>query len=167
MAVAPFALDLLLATVRERSTGIDSHIHGELHWRTVGASGLWLARSLDGVDRQVVLLFALLHDAMRLNDGHDPEHGRRAAVFAGELGADGLLGIAAPQVELLLHACAEHADGTVSDDPTVGACWDADRLDLPRVGITPRPELFSTDVARNGAHHWTEAPAWDELFAPL
>ena len=158
MAVAPFALDPLLAAVRERSTGIDSHIHGELHWRTVGANGLWLAGSLEAADTQVVLLFALLHDTMRLNDGHDPEHGRRAAAFAGELHAEGLLGIAASQLDLLVHACAEHADGTVSTDPTVGACWDADRLDLPRVGITPRPELFSTDVARSGAHRPAEAP---------
>src|SRR6188472_2724578 len=70
MALAPFTLDPLLAAVRARSTGIGSHIHGELHWRTVGANGLRLARSLDGVDTRVVLLFALLHDTMRLNDGH-------------------------------------------------------------------------------------------------
>jgi uncharacterized protein len=167
VAVAPFALDPLLAAVRERSTGIDSHIHGELHWRTVGANGLWLARSHEGIDTQVVFLFALLHDTMRLNDGHDPEHGRRAAVFAGELHADELLRIATPQLDLLLHACAEHADGTVSTDPTVGACWDADRLDLPRVGITPRPELFSTDTARRNVHRPTGAPTWAELFGRL
>ena len=142
-------------------------IHGELHWRTVGANGLWLARALECVDTQVVLVFALLHDTMRLNDGHDPEHGRRAAVFAGELYAEGLLGIMASQLDKLLHACAEHADGTVSTDPTVGACWDADRLDLPRVGITPRPELFSTDVARSGTRRPSEAPAWAELFGRL
>ena len=167
VAVAPFALDPLLAAVRARSTGIGSHIHGELHWRTVGANGLWLARSLDGVDTQVVLLFALLHDTMRLNDGHDPEHGRRAAAFASALYTVELLGIAAPQLDVLVHACAEHADGTVSTDPTVGACWDADRLDLPRVGITPRPELFSTEIARNSADHPAEAPSWEELFGRL
>lgn len=167
VAVSPFALDPLLAAVRERSTGIDSPIHGELHWRTVGANGLWLAGSVEGVDTQVVFLFALLHDTMRLNDGHDPEHGRRAATFAAELDAAGLLGIAAPQLGLLVHACAEHADGTVSTDPTVGVCWDADRLDLPRVGITPRPELFSTDAARSGAHPLAEAPDWAELFGHL
>jgi uncharacterized protein len=167
MAVAPFALDPLLAAVRERSTGIDSRIHGELHWRTVGANGLWLAHSLESADTRVVLLFALLHDTMRLNDGHDPDHGRRAAAFAGELHAEGQLGIAASQLDLLVHACAEHADGTVSSDPTVGACWDADRLDLPRVGITPRPELFSTDAARSGDHPPAEAASWSELFGRL
>jgi len=167
LGVAPFALDPLLAAVRERSTGIGSHIHGELHWRTVAANGLWLARSLEGVDMHVVVLFALLHDTMRQNDGHDPEHGRRAAAFAGALHTEGLLGITAEQLDDLLHACAEHADGTVSTDPTIGSCWDADRLDLPRVGIRPRPELFSTDAARNSALRPAAAPAWAELFGGL
>ncbi|MDQ3066031.1 MAG: hypothetical protein M3R12_02605 [Actinomycetota bacterium] len=167
MSVAPFALEPLLTEVRARSTGIASHIHGEVHWRTVGANGLWIAESLEDADTEVIFLFALLHDTMRLNDGHDPEHGRRAAAFAGELHAEGLLGIEASQLELLLHGCAEHADGTVSTSPTVGACWDADRLDLPRVGITPRPELFSTDVARSGTHHSGESPSWGELFGSL
>jgi uncharacterized protein len=167
MAVAPFALDPLLAAVRERSTGMQSEIHGELHWRTVGANGLWLAGRLDGADARVVLLFALLHDTMRLNDGQDPEHGRRAASFARELHTEGLLAIMASQLDLLLQACAEHADGTVSTDPTVGACWDADRLDLPRVGVTPRPELFSTDAARSGAPPPGDPSTWPELFGRL
>lgn len=167
MAIAPLALDPLLAAVRERSTGIDSRIHGELHWRTVGTNGLWLARSLDGVDTQVVLLFALLHDTMRQNDGHDPEHGHRAAAFAAELHVEGLLGITASQLDLLLRACAQHADGAVSTDPTIGSCWDADRLDLPRVGKTPRQEFLSTEVARNGAGHPADVPAWAELFGRL
>ena len=167
VAVAPFALDPLLMVVRERSTGIGSHIHGELHWRTVGANGLWLAGSVDDVDIQVVVLFALLHDTMRQNDGHDPEHGRRAAAFADELHMEGMLGIAPSQLDVVMHACAEHADGTVSTDPTIGSCWDADRLDLPRVGVTPRPELFSTETARSGAHPSAEPPAWAELFGRL
>ncbi len=167
VAVAPFALDPLLTVVRDRSTGIDSHIHGELHWRTVAANGLWLAGSVDDVDIRVVVLFALLHDTMRQNDGHDPEHGRRAAAFADELHMEGVLGIAASKLDVLMHACAEHADGTVSTDPTVGSCWDADRLDLPRVGVTPRPELFSTDIARSRAHRPGEPPEWAELFGQL
>lgn len=158
-----FELETLLAAVRTRSTGIGSEIHGELHWRTVGANGLWLARSLEGVDTRVVFLFALLHDTMRLDDGHDPQHGRRAATFAAELHGEGLLGISVSQLDALLHACAEHADGTVSTDRTVGSCWDADRLDLPRVGITPRPELLSTDVARNRAQTYDDPPGWAEL----
>ena len=31
---------------------------------------------------------------------------------------------------------------------TLQACWDADRLDLGRVGITPLPHLLCSDAAR-------------------
>ena len=96
----------------------------------------------------MIFLFALLHDTMRENEHRDPGHGPRAAAFALELYESGLLGISGTQLEQLTYACAEHADGLVSSDPTVAACWDADRLDLPRVGIMPRPDLFSTELAR-------------------
>jgi hypothetical protein len=69
MTGAPLALTPLLTKVRARSTGIGSHIHGELHWRTVGANGLWLAEPLDEADTYVIFLFALLHDSMRESDG--------------------------------------------------------------------------------------------------
>ncbi|MGZ8688306.1 MAG: hypothetical protein ACXWZP_07745, partial [Gaiellaceae bacterium] len=120
-------LEPLLGEVRARSTGIGSLVHGELHWRTVGANGLWLAEPLEGADPLVIFLFALLHDSRRENDSIDPEHGPRAAALAGRLHVDGLLAVTAAQLELLQHACFEHTNGKVSDDPTVGACWDADR----------------------------------------
>jgi uncharacterized protein len=33
---------------------------------------------------------------------------------------------------------------------TVQACWDADRLDLWRVGVTPDPLRLATQIARSG-----------------
>lgn len=167
MTAAPFALEPLLGEVRARSTGIGSQVHGELHWRTVGANGLWLAETLDGADLHVIFLFALLHDSMRLNDWIDPEHGPRAAAFAGELHAEGLLRLDGGRLDRLRHACHEHTNGLVSDDPTVGACWDADRLDLPRVGITPNPDLFSTARAHEGPPALGEPPGWLELYTRL
>ncbi len=164
MPGSPLALEPLLTEVRARSTGIGSRIHGELHWRTVGANGLWLAEPLDGADTLVIFLFALLHDSMRENDSVDPEHGPRAAAFAGELHDEGLLAITAEQLDLLQHACVEHANGFVSTEPTVGACWDADRLDLPRVWITPDPALLSTERARNGTRPAGTPPDWAGLY---
>ena len=158
-------LEPLFAEVRARSTGIDSHVHGELHWRTVGANGLWLAEPLNGADALVIFLFALLHDSMRVNDSVDPEHGPRAAAFAGELHAEGVLFATAAQLETLQYACFEHTNGLVSSDPTVGACWDADRLDLPRVGIQPDPARFSTERAHEGPPVITELPTWKSLYA--
>ena len=164
MSAATIELGPLLAAVRERSAFTESPRHGEVHWRTVGANGLWLAESLQAGDTRVIFLFALLHDSMRENEHRDPEHGPRAAAFALELHESGLLGISGAQLELLAHACAEHADGLVSSDPTVAACWDADRLDLPRVGVVPRPDLFSTELARSVSYRQVSPPTWDELL---
>jgi uncharacterized protein len=164
MEGAALELKRLLTEVRARSTGVGSHVHGELHWRTVGANGLWLAERLDGADTLVIFLFALLHDSMRVNDSIDPEHGPRAAAFAGELHAEGLLGTTPAQLETLRYAIFEHTNGLVSDDQTVGVCWDADRLDLPRVGIQPDPARFSTARALDGPPALGELPDWLELF---
>ena len=44
-----------------------------------------------------------------------------------------------------------HSDGIQEGDATVRTCWDADRLDLPRVGIHPDPERLYTAPARHPA----------------
>ena len=41
------------------------------------------------------------------------------------------------------------ADGFTDADLTVQVCWDADRLDLGRVGIEPIPEKLCTEPARD------------------
>jgi len=60
------------------------------------------------------------------------------------------------RLELLEHAIRHHTGGRTSDDPTVGTCWDADRLDIGRVGIIPHERYMSTERARrllSGAVH--------------
>jgi len=52
---------------------------------------------------------------------------------------------------LLEHAVRHHTSGLISDDPTIGACWDADRLDIGRVGITPSPDYMSTACGKEMA----------------
>lgn len=49
---------------------------------------------------------------------------------------------------MLREACIGHSDGHIKAVPTVQACWDADRLDLGRVGIIPTARYLCTDVAR-------------------
>ncbi len=136
----------LLEAVLARSTSHTSSLHGLAHWERVRENGFALAGATDGADLEVVDLFALFHDSMRVNDGRDPDHGRRGSALARELA--GLLPLEQRQLEQLTTACDGHTDGFVTDDPTVGACWDADRLDLPRVGITPDARLLSTAAAR-------------------
>jgi uncharacterized protein len=96
----------------------------------------------------VVELFAFLHDSCRQNDGHDPEHGARAADFARSL--HGLaFTLTDNELVVLLVACQGHTHGRNSDNVTVQTCWDADRLDLGRVGIRPLAERLCTETARN------------------
>ena len=139
----------LLNEVLARSTGRDSSVHGEEHWRRVAAAGAFLCERTPGADPAVVFLFSLLHDAMREKDGDDPGHGERGAVLASELRREGLYDLPDDAAERLREACEDHDAGETSEDPTVGVCWDADRLNLWRVGTRPNPALLSTAAARD------------------
>jgi uncharacterized protein len=141
-------LDALLAEVRAGSALRHSSVHGEQHWRAVAQAGLVLCRELPRADAEVVFLFALLHDARRENENVDPLHGPRAAALANELAQTGAVALSAPRLALLEEACTLHDTGAVSANATVGACFDADRLNLWRVGWTPDPALLSTEPAR-------------------
>jgi len=144
--------DHVLALVLEEATARLDSIHGLEHWARVERNGLWLARQT-GADSWLITLFALFHDAMRVNDHHDPDHGPRAADLAAGIGHEAL-GISPEQLEVLCRACRGHTRELHSEDPAVATCWDADRLDLPRAGITPKPRFFSTvlgrELARSG-----------------
>ena len=69
---------------------------------------------------------------------------------------------------LLAFACEEHTNGGIGPDPTVGVCWDADRLNLWRVGIIPDPRFLSTKRRSEERIGWArglqqEQFAWAEL----
>lgn len=123
-----------------------SSIHCPDHWRRVEQNGLMLAAS-NGADVDIVRLFAVLHDSKRWNENMDPEHGPRGARFAVRLRGE-LFEMDDERFEILTRAIERHADGLLSDDGTIGTCWDADRLDLGRVGMKPAARLLSTDAAR-------------------
>lgn len=148
---------LVLARAKSAFALSKTGIHGPAHWARVRANGLRLAKQT-GADTTVVELFALLHDSQRFNEGHDPEHGQRAALnivdnagwYITNAGLDG------DQLTALLIACSCHSLGatTIGNAAllnTVLTCWDADRLDLGRIGIRPDPDLLCTDAARDPA----------------
>jgi uncharacterized protein len=83
----------------------------------------------------LVELFAVLHDVARVDEGHDPEHGRRAAALVAR--ENGWLCLSPDRLALLMDAIARHPDGARSDDLTTRICWNADRMDLVRIGVTP------------------------------
>jgi uncharacterized protein len=136
--------DDYLEIVLPHATRPESPDHGVEHWQRVAVRGAALAAQTPGADPDVVAAFAALHDSQRQNEFADPRHGLRAAMVL--IGID--LGLTREQRVKLVVALVGHDEGRTSDDPTIGVCWDADRLDLPRVGIIPDPDLLSTDAAR-------------------
>jgi uncharacterized protein len=125
----------------------DSPVHGERHWCRVAHAAARIVGETPGADPLVVLLFALVHDSQRVYEKFDAWHGWRAARLSRAL-LEGSGLVSDAQLEKLSYALEFHDEGLVSDDPTVGVCWDADRLCLWRVGVTPNPALLSTEAAR-------------------
>ncbi len=121
-------------------------------------NGLRLAE-LTGADVAVVQLFAVFHDARRVNEGHDPGHGTRGALLARQLRGE-LFQLDDHAFALLDYACRYHTDGRTDGDVTVQTCWDADRLDLGRVGMRPHPQYLCTEAAKDPALiNWADGRA--------
>ena len=124
-------------------------IHGIAHSRRVYNFGTILSQkntSIYGkpVDIAVVRWFAYLHDCQRMFDGYDIEHGPRAAVFIDNIRKSYLKELSDEQIAKLKQACRLHTTEHKTGDLTIDTCFDADRLDLTRVGITPDPNRMAT-----------------------
>jgi len=142
----PSTVTVVLQSVLEEYALHPNGVHGVVHWARVFENGLVLAEK-SGANVEVVKLFAILHDSRRLNDGHDPEHGPRAAQLALELRGQ-LIDLPDHEFGLLCKACEGHTHERTHPDITIQTCWDSDRLDLGRVGITPHPSRLCTDFAK-------------------
>lgn len=139
----------LIAVIRDRYQ-LDWHgIHGVSHWARVRLNGLKLS-ARTGAIPEIVELFAFLHDSCRVDDGFDREHGWRAARFATSLLGTHIF-LPDRQFDLLLQACGGHTVSDPHHNVTVQTCWDADRLDLGRVGIVPDPMRLCTAAAQDQA----------------
>jgi hypothetical protein len=103
---------------------------------------------------------------------HGPAHWSRVRRFGMDVVVPAVFGALSPdQTETLRAAIRYHSDGMTARQAfdagllpqaawepellvaTVGCCWDADRLDLPRVGILPEASLMSTAS-------WRGVPSW-------
>jgi uncharacterized protein len=161
--------EALIEFVRRASPNARGRCHGEVHWFGVAKTGLQLLRSGTGADPAVVFCFALLHDVL---DGYcRTTHGQLAAQVAlrmSEPGEYNYLRFDQRRNDLLCQALVAHSLGRVSDDPTIGTCWDADRLQLVRFGRTVDPALLSTATAKLIAKQGVEVPStvtWRGLIA--
>ena len=121
-------------------------LHGISHWDRVYENGQKLITH--DVNPLVVGLFAYLHDSCRKHNGEDLEHGVRAAEWIETIRESLLADVSDKEIELLKRACRLHTTAHKTGDPTIDGCFDADRLDLWRVGVTPDPGRLATEKGK-------------------
>ncbi len=141
-------MEKIIKYIEKHMNGYASPDHGLKHWRSVEKLGNYLA-DINGADKKIVTLFAYMHDLGREHDDEDAEHGKRSALIVQELFDKKIINITPEQYKKLIYACQFHPlEMAQSDDITIQTCWDADRLDLWRVGIEPDPKLLFTKEAK-------------------
>ena len=128
--------------------------HGIDHWDRVYTNGQLLITQK--VNPLVVGLFAYLHDFCREDDGNDLQHGPRAAAFIDTVRDTLLVDVSDEEIQLLKEACRLHTVADKTGNPTVDTCFDADRLDLRRVGIIPDPARMATKKGKELARMQSE-----------
>jgi len=121
--------------------------HGLEHWMRVLINGRLLAEE-NGADVEVIEHFALIHDVMRESEDLDLYHGSRAADFIKSI-AGTWIRLDDQQLRKLMNACRYHSVGRLDPDTTIQTCWDADRLDLGRVGKHPKKTYLGSRLARD------------------
>ena len=120
--------------------------HGASHWARVLLNGVQLCAITDA-DPSIVTMFSVFHDSRRVNDLHDPPHGKRGGALARRM-LRGRPGWDEDRIKILCEACDKHTSVKHHRNVTIQTCWDADRLDLPRIGAT---------VDRSYLGAWTDA----------
>lgn len=135
--------------------------HGVEHWDRVARFGRMLYQK--GADMDVILAFAYLHDAERRNNAEDIEHGKRASELIDRIRKTELRALSDEQIVKLKLACKLHTTEHRTGDLTIDTCFDADRMDLLRVGIIPSPERMAT---KQGAELVTD-PYYEKYYEEL
>ena len=121
--------------------------HGIEHWLRVLINGREIAKRIS-VNLKVIELFALIHDCRRWNELEDSLHGQRAAEFCDTL-KNRWFAFDDTDLRLLRTACRYHTNENFHPNATVQACWDADRLDLGRIGIRPSKERLGAYLEKH------------------
>jgi len=147
MAIPDLITSEFIETIRAHYRLHWEGIHGYAHWLRVCENGLRLAE-INGANPRIITYFAFSHDSQRHSDGFDLQHGPRAVVFIRNF-LRPLIKLDSGEFDLLLAACDQHTGGKNHADISVMTCWDADRLDLMRVGIRPNPKYLCTEAARD------------------
>jgi uncharacterized protein len=122
--------------------------------------------NLTGANWHVVELFAFFHDSRRLKEHVDDGRGACGTALASRLKGS-VFDATDEEMDLLHFACVHYSDGMTLGNTTLLTYWDADRLDLGRVGITlkgkyPGTEAAQTDVVMSKANR--RAQAWCDVY---
>jgi uncharacterized protein len=66
-----------------------------------------------------------------------------------------LIALSDGDLERLVYACVHHSRDITQAEITVQTCWDADRLDIGRIGVKPRARYLCTSAAKDpGIIEW-------------
>lgn len=136
----------IIDQILKDATVHQSGCHGMTHWNKV-AEYARIVAAHESIDEWFLLLFAYFHDCQRLNDGRDLEHGPRAAEYLMTWTPESL-SLSEEEQHRLAFACRYHTREIPTEDKTIHACWDCDRLDIGRVGITVNPDFLFTKTAK-------------------
>jgi len=142
-------MEKIIEYIKLKARLFNSPIHGIKHWKNVEKIGMYLCER-NNADRELVKTFAYIHDIGRLNEDEDFGHGKRSVEIAKEMVENKIItSLDENQLQKLYYACEYHSkEDAKSDDITIQTCWDADRLDLWRLMITPKKELLFTDAGK-------------------
>ncbi len=143
----------------------NSVLHGVAHWSRVHRYGLLLAESLRLTETQklAIVLFAWTHDMARINDGGGNQHSIDGAEYVRHITDTLFSDFPDPVLHVVQNAIRYHSDGMNAEEALyelpilqesewsreqllniIGCCWDADRLDLLRLGMMPLDHKMST-----------------------
>lgn len=133
--------------------------HGVEHWDRVAKFGRMLYK--EKADMDVIMAFAYLHDSERENNAYDEEHGSRASKLIDTIRNTELAALNDEQIAKLKRACELHTIQHKTGDITIDICFDADRMDLLRVGIMPSPDRMAT---KQGADYVSDPHKYLEFY---
>ena len=125
-----------------------SHAARVLYW--ANCIGRFMQKSGESVDLDVVRWSAVLHDIRRKTDGHDPEHGERAANWIMSRPFAGIRELSSEKLKMIAYCCEWHVPHDFQapyTSPELICLKDADSLDRVRFG-TLKLGYLRTSYAR-------------------
>ena len=91
----------------------------------------------------------------------DPGHGERVAELIDRIRPQYLSTLTDLEIDLLKQACKLHEAPGRTGNNTIDICLDADRLDLPRLGVYPAPLQMATAKGQQLANELSEESKQD------